>query len=65
MKVAVILYLLQVRRLNIAVNEYVNKVVYDGTTLIDLTSDTVAASDVQTGKYFHLPTGERVQGTNT
>lgn len=46
-------------------NEYVNKVIYGGNTLIDLTSDTAVASDVATGKYFHLKSGERVQGTNT
>lgn len=49
-----------------ASNEYVNKVgLADGTILIDLTSDTAAAADVKTGKYFHLPSGERVQGSNT
>ena len=47
-------------------NQYVNKVgLADGTTLIDLTSDTAVASDVQVGKYFHLATGERVQGSST
>lgn len=46
-------------------NEYVNKVIYGGTTLIDLTSDTAVAADVQSGKYFHLKTGERVQGSCT
>lgn len=46
-------------------NQYVNKVIYGGTTLIDLTSDTATASDVASGKYFHLKSGERVQGTNT
>lgn len=46
-----------------ATNQYVNKVVYDGQTLIDLTTDTVAASDVLSGKYFHLPSGQRVQGS--
>ena len=48
-----------------ASNPYVNKVVYDGTTLIDLTTDTAVAADVAAGKYFHLATGERVQGTST
>lgn len=49
-----------------ASNTYVNQVgLADGTVLIDLTSDTAVASDVKTGKYFHLATGERVQGTNT
>lgn len=47
-------------------NEYVNQVgLADGTVLIDLTSDTAVASDVASGKYFHLATGQRVQGTNT
>ena len=46
-----------------ATNPYVNQVVYDGTTLIDLTSDTAVATDVLTGKYFHLASGQRVQGT--
>lgn len=44
-------------------NQYVNKVVYDGDTLIDLTSDTAEVSDVLTGKYFHLKSGQRVQGS--
>ena len=44
-------------------NTYVNKVVYAGDTLIDLTSDTAVVTDVLSGKYFHLRTGERVQGT--
>lgn len=49
-----------------AQNEYVNQVgLADGTVLIDLTGDTAVAGDVKTGKYFHLATGERVQGTNT
>lgn len=46
-------------------NQYVNKVVYDGDTLIDLTSDTAAAADVLSGKYFHLASGQRTQGTCT
>ena len=46
-------------------NTYKNKVVVDGTTLIDLTSDTAIASDVAQGKYFHLASGERVVGTAT
>ena len=44
-------------------NTYINKVVYGGNTLIDLTSDTAVASDVLSGKYFHLKSGERVQGS--
>lgn len=30
----------------------------------DVTDTTAAASDVAQGKYFHLATGERVQGTS-
>ena len=48
-----------------ASNEYINKVIYGGDTLIDLTSDDVTRADVVNGKYFHLPTGERTTGTNT
>lgn len=44
-------------------NTYKNKVVYNGSTLIDLTTDTAVAADVAQGKYFHLATGERVAGT--
>lgn len=44
-------------------NQYINKVVYGGNTLIDLTGDDVAASDVLAGKLFHLPSG--AQGTGT
>ena len=47
-------------------NEYVNKVVLSsGETLIDVSIDTVTAADVAQGKYVHLPTGQRVQGTST
>ncbi len=47
-------------------NEYVNQVgLADGTILIDLTTDTAVAADVATGKYFHLATGQRVQGSST
>lgn len=46
-------------------NTYVNKVIYGGDTLIDLTGDTAEAVHVQSGQYFHLKSGERVQGTCT
>lgn len=47
-------------------NENVNKVALaDGTILIDLTSDTAVAADVASGKYFHLASGARVQGSST
>lgn len=48
-----------------ASNPYINKVVYGADTLIDLTGDDVAASDVLSGKLFHLPTGEPKAGTCT
>ena len=44
-------------------NQYKNKVVYDGNTLIDLTGDTATAADVAQGKTFHLATGEQAVGT--
>ena len=46
-----------------ASNQYINKVIYGGDTLIDLTVDDVAASDVLSGKKFHLPSGEPKTGT--
>lgn len=46
-------------------NPYVNKVIYGNNTLIDLTSDDVARSDVKNGIKFHLPSGEATTGTNT
>ena len=45
-------------------NQYINKVVYGGTTLIDLTGDTVLRADVQSGKTFHLKDGSTTTGTN-
>lgn len=41
----------------------VNKVVYSGDTLIDLTGDTVTAADVAEGVRFHLPDGNQSTGT--
>lgn len=47
-------------------NQYVNQVgLADGTVLIDLTTDTAEQSDVLIGKYFHLKSGQRVQGSCT
>lgn len=46
-------------------NQYVNKVVYSGQTLIDLTVDDVSASDVLSGIKFHLPSGAQGTGTCT
>lgn len=45
-------------------NAYINKVIYGGNTLIDLTSDDVTAADVQSGKTFHLRDGSTTTGTN-
>lgn len=46
-------------------NQYVNKVVYGGDTLIDLTGDTATESDVLSGKKFHLKSGQQATGTCT
>lgn len=46
-------------------NQYVNKVIYGGETLIDLTTDQVTVSDVLSGVSFHLPSGEKTTGTCT
>ena len=46
-------------------NTYVNKVIYGGTTLIDLTGDTVAAADLAYGKTAHDKSGAQITGTNT
>lgn len=42
-------------------NQYINKVIYGGQTLLDLTGDDVTSADVLSGKKFHLPSG--AQGT--
>lgn len=44
-------------------NQYVNKVVVNGATKIDLTGDTVATSDVLKGKTTHDRTGAPIVGT--
>lgn len=45
-------------------NAFINKVIYGGNTLIDLTGDNVTAADVQNGKTFHLRDGSTTTGTN-
>lgn len=46
-------------------NQYVNKVIFGGDTLIDLTNDDVTRASVLSGLKFHLPTGEATTGTCT
>lgn len=41
----------------------INKVVYAGNTLIDVSGDTATPSDVLTGKTFHDNTGTQKQGS--
>lgn len=43
-------------------NNTINKVIYGGDTLIDLTSDTVTASDILTGKTAHDKSGTIITG---
>lgn len=43
----------------------INKVIYGGNTLIDLTADTVTEADVLSGVKFHLPSGEDGTGSCT
>jgi len=45
--------------------EYINKVVYNGTTLIDLTSDTITPDKILSGFTAHDRSGALVVGTNT
>lgn len=45
--------------------EYVNKVVYNGTTLIDLTSDTITADKILSGYTAHDKSGAAITGSNT
>lgn len=44
-------------------NQYVNKVIYGGEVLIDLTTDTVTASDILKGKTAHDKSGAVITGT--
>lgn len=46
-------------------NKYINKVVYGGKTLIDLSSDTVIAEKLARGLTAHDKTGAPIVGTNT
>ena len=44
-------------------NQYVNKVIYGGNTLIDLTADTVTADKVLSGYTFHAADGSTKEGS--
>ena len=46
-------------------NEYVNKVIYGGNTLIDLTSDTVTADKILKNFTAHAASGAPITGTCT
>ncbi len=46
-------------------NQYVNKIIYGNTTLIDLTSDTIEPSDLASGVTAHDASGAPITGTNT
>ena len=43
-------------------NPYVNKVIYGGQTLIDISTDTITAADVSVGVTFHLGSGATATG---
>lgn len=43
----------------------INKIIYGGSTLIDLTGDTVTANDLAYGKTAHDKSGSIITGTNT
>lgn len=44
-----------------AENAFINKVIYGGNSIIDLTQDTISANKVLNGTIFHLPSGEIVE----
>ena len=48
-----------------ATNQYINKVVYGNTVLIDLTVDTLTASKLSYGYTAHDRSGAPITGTNT
>ena len=43
----------------------INKVIYDGNTLIDISDTSAVAADVASGKYFYTNAGVKTQGSNT
>ena len=48
-----------------ASNQYINKVIYGGNTLIDLTSDTVVANKLLSGYTAHDKSGATITGICT
>lgn len=46
-------------------NQYVNKVVINGSTRLDLTGDTITASNLASGVTAHDASGAPITGTNT
>ena len=46
-------------------NQYVNKVIYGSTTLIDISDTTAVANKVLSGYYFYDKSGAKVQGTSS
>lgn len=46
-------------------NQYVNKVIYGGTTLIDISADTVTADKIAYGYKAHDKSGAQITGTST
>lgn len=46
-------------------NQYANKIIYGGNTLIDLTGDTVDAAHLLSGYTAHDKSGAPITGTNT
>jgi hypothetical protein len=51
--------------MNLMPNQYINKVVYGGNVLIDLTGDTVTAATLASGVKAHDKSGALITGTNT
>lgn len=43
----------------------INKVIYGGTVLMDITDTTATAADVADGKYFYGKDGIKIQGSST